>query len=430
LFSLDGNDRFLELQSEEPAKFIKIRIVGGTGKDTIISKNSFKSGKKIWFYDNKDKNNVGINLDFKDKRSNNPKDSIHKQNYKFKYDYSTPLLFPEYNVDDGLFLGLGFQYKKFAFRKEPYSFVQKIGFNIATRTSAVNIKYNSDYRQVWKNWNLSVNAGLLGPKYVVNFFGFGNNTQFSGSNITYYRVKFMQFVIDPYIYKNITEKVKVRFGPEYKYVKVIETPERYISSGNTGLSPKTFSGNNFFSLKAGLSYSNIFNVLIPKTGYVANFEMSGTNQFGSSVSFININSDVSLFYTLPRLSFLTFATRVGGAHNFGNYYFYQANTLGGTTNLRGYRRTRFYGRSSVYNNNDLRVKLFRLNTYLIPFEGGVFGFFDQGRVWADNESSSAWHTGYGPGVWFLFYKRLLVSGCLGYSPHEKTVVNFTSGFSF
>src|SRR5438045_372163 len=49
--------------------------------------------------------------------------------------------------------------------------------------------------------------------------------------------------------------------------------------------------------------------------------------------------------------------KAGAATNIRNdYEFYQANTLGGPTNLRGYPRTRFAGKTSFYQNTKLRLK--------------------------------------------------------------------------
>ncbi|MEO5569739.1 MAG: BamA/TamA family outer membrane protein, partial [Bacteroidia bacterium] len=87
----------------------------------------------------------------------------------------------------------------------------------------------------------------------------------------------------------------------------------------------------------------------------------------------------------------------------------------GSGNLRGYLRGRYAGRSIVYTNVDLRVPLLRFHSYLFPGFAGVLGFYDQGRVWNDNETSNTWHSGYGGGVWL--------------SPLGMAIVNFTYAVS-
>ena len=79
---------------------------------------------------------------------------------------------------------------------------------------------------------------------------------------------------------------------------------------------------------------------------------------------------------------------------FGGFPFFRASTLGGKYNLRGHRSTRFTGRSSAFNNLDLRIGLFRFSTYAAVGEVGLLGFHDLGRVWTDGEESDVWHQAY------------------------------------
>jgi hemolysin activation/secretion protein len=141
-----------------------------------------------------------------------------------------------------------------------------------------------------------------------------------------------------------------------------------------------------------------------------------------------------MFYLTPNFPFqLTWAGRIGGAHNFGDYRFYQANTLGGTTNLRGYRITRFAGRSSVYANFEARVKLADFSVYLFPGTFGILGLIDHGRVFSDNDASRKLfqdlHRGVGGGIWFDLAKKGLVSGTYSFGEKER-LVNLNFGFLF
>ena len=79
------------------------------------------------------------------------------------------------------------------------------------------------------------------------------------------------------------------------------------------------------------------------------------------------------------------------------------------SNLRGYRRTRFHGQTSLYNNLEARLSLGQFGTYLAPVSYGLIAFNDVGRVWTDGETSDTWHHGYGAGVLFspLRYGRVI-----------------------
>jgi len=113
--------------------------------------------------------------------------------------------------------------------------------------------------------------------------------------------------------------------------------------------------------------------------------------------------------------------RAGVSHNVGDFPFYQANTLGGASNLRGYRNTRFAGRTSFYTNLEARVQLFHFTSRLAFGDVGLLGFVDSGRVWTDDESSRTWHTGLGGGIWTDLYGVVLPTLTVGYSEDGPTI---------
>jgi outer membrane protein assembly factor BamA len=127
---------------------------------------------------------------------------------------------------------------------------------------------------------------------------------------------------------------------------------------------------------------------------------------------------------------LVLAMRFGWAKNYGKYEFPQAMYLGGTDNLRGYRKQRFAGRSMLFNNTELRIHLFDFNTYLFPGSFGISLFNDVGRVWADGESSQKWHDGYGAGVWIAPIRRVVLALSLAHSKEEDIFPRLTFGFQF
>ena len=140
--------------------------------------------------------------------------------------------------------------------------------------------------------------------------------------------------------------------------------------------------------------------------------------------------DMRIFMSLADHSRLVLATRLGWSKNYGDYEFPQAMYLGGTENLRGYRKQRFAGRSMLFNNTELRVRLFDFNTYLFPGSFGVLAFNDVGRVWADGEDSIDWHVGYGGGIWIAPIRRFVIAAVVAHSKEEKLLPRLTFGFQF
>ena len=128
---------------------------------------------------------------------------------------------------------------------------------------------------------------------------------------------------------------------------------------------------------------------------------------------------MSFYWSFRLPARFTLATRFGGGLNIGDYEFFQANTLGGLSNLRGYRRTRFTGESSLYNNTDLRLRLFNFKAYVFSASLGILAFHDIGRVWADGEDSRIWHTSAGGGVWVAPFSQTVISFMYGISKEDQ-----------
>ena len=122
------------------------------------------------------------------------------------------------------------------------------------------------------------------------------------------------------------------------------------------------------------------------------------------------------------------AFRAGGSAINGNPEFYQLNTLGSHENLRGYRKQRFYGKHSLYNNNELRL-IFNTRSKVFNGKMGVIGFYDIGRVWYPGEQSDTWHAGYGPGIFLSLFNKVTLSAAYGISNDDR-VYSAYLGFYF
>ncbi|HYE57828.1 MAG TPA: BamA/TamA family outer membrane protein, partial [Rhodothermales bacterium] len=143
-----------------------------------------------------------------------------------------------------------------------------------------------------------------------------------------------------------------------------------------------------------------------------------------------LRSSMTLYATRASVPWATLGLRVGGEHLVGAFPFYDAATLGGTTNLRGYRAHRFAGRSTFFAGAEPRIRLNRFRAVLWPAgEFGVLAFADAGRVWADGMPKGPWHVGYGAGVWGALSSRL--GGTLTYDVSQETrAVSLRFGFAF
>jgi outer membrane protein assembly factor BamA len=127
----------------------------------------------------------------------------------------------------------------------------------------------------------------------------------------------------------------------------------------------------------------------------------------------------------PSLHFMA-----GGVKTWGRLPFFLAPSLGGSHTLRGYRPDRFAGDAALYGSTELRIPLTRLQL-IVPGQQGVFGFFDAGRVYFEDESSDEWHTSAGGGLWFSFLTRSSVMYVgVGAPTKDKEGARLVLGFGF
>ena len=87
-------------------------------------------------------------------------------------------------------------------------------------------------------------------------------------------------------------------------------------------------------------------------------------------------------------------------------------------NLRGYRRYRFAGKSKLYNQAELRLKIADFRTYLFPGSIGIYGFYDIGRVWVANDTQKKTLSGYGGGLWISPLRRIMLNVGYGVSKED------------
>ncbi len=78
---------------------------------------------------------------------------------------------------------------------------------------------------------------------------------------------------------------------------------------------------------------------------------------------------------------------------------------------------------------ELRVKLFKSESYILPGDVGLMGFYDLGRVWQRSESSRKWHYSYGGGFYYAPFNLVLVSATYGISDEDQ-LFNFSLGTKF
>ncbi|HEY8401897.1 MAG TPA: hypothetical protein VIK89_11580 [Cytophagaceae bacterium] len=435
LYGLDGEDKFIITGNTNDG--IKIRIIGGEDTDTIIERSSV-SGlfKKTIIYDTENDNVIEAGSEAKLKLEN--KDIINFPGLdRFRYDYFGPQFDLFFNQDDGFFIGAGVIYQKYKFRTSPYGVQHRFLISRATKTGSIRIFYEGDIKKVIGQWNLGLHLNRFTPSFAMSFFGFGNNSVFDNDNLEFYNLKLDYNEAWVSLYKSHKTWLKAGIGPKHEYFNLKFTPGTFTAETFTEESSDIYNGKHYLGLRGFFSINTKNNLANPTRGIYFTGEANLNQQINGSKDFYQKYQSEFRFYLTPNLPFqLTFAGRVGGAINYGDYEFYQANMLGGTQymlgtpmNLRGYRKTRFIGDKSLYTNAEVRWQFLQFNAYIFPGKLGLLGFVDNGRVWVRNESSKDWHTGYGGGIWLDIYDRVVLTTFYSIGENDS-LYNFRIGFVY
>ena len=438
LYGLDGDDLF-EVKGEAK-KGILIRIIGGKGEDEIKDQSRVGGlSRKTKVYDTKQGNILDLGKETKDLTST--RENVNSYDRKdFKYNKLIPLVLASINRDDGIFLGGGVIYENHGFRKSPFKSRHIFTGQGALATGAFQLKYRGAFTDVVGPWDLMVDFDISAPNSVTNYFGFGNETTFNQNAddefnvpkaIDYYRLRFKYINHIGLLTKHFG--ANTTFGIGHQFVSV-NVEQDYGGEDRFFLDPTNITDSTFFSSKIfegavlRFQYDSRDSPQLTTRGINWITELkafAGLNSISNNLA--TLSSELSFFFSFRLPSRFTVATRFGGGHNFGTSEFYQAQSLGGLSNLRGYRRDRFYGDSRFYNNTELRLKLGTLQNRIVPISLGIYGFNDVGRVWYDNEDSNKWHNGYGGGIWISPLNASVISLELAHSK-EELLFNFRLGF--
>lgn len=429
LYGLNGEDKFV-IDSGTSSK-IKLRIIGGEGIDTFLINGSIRN--KIYDY------LPGNNYLAKGRKTRNfLSDSYDVNKYEpvgFKYNQKQlPLLNVGYNGEDKVLIGAGFSLKEFGFRKTPYARYQKLGFLFSPFSSAFQVEYTGIFNQVMGPKDLVIHSQLFHP-VLNNFYGLGNKTtnQFSKE---FSRVRYKYFETEILIRQRyFNDLLQVFVGPSYTNYWA-----RYADNGNKVLgksslvgldSASIFNPKHYAGGKFAIYINNLNSELLPTRGVVWNTLFStayGLNKNSKNIT--SLTSDLQVFASLSNPAKVIAVLRFGGGHIFNeNFEYFQALTLGSDNYLRGYRKNRFAGQSYMYQNTELRIKLFDAKSYIVSGPVGLIIFNDVGRVWMPRENSKKWHNDFGGGIYFAPFNIAILSATIAHSP-EENLFNFSLGTKF
>ena len=428
LFGLREEDRF-EVTGKSGNPSIKIRIVPGPERDEVVTTDEASSVRKrtrVYGWPGEDK----LDLSRETEAHLTRYTRFNRYDYRdVNYDYGLWLPAAGFNVDDGVRLGLLYQRNHYTYHRR---FRQIYKATFATASLGLRLDYNFSVLDVAPRFDVGLDIAYQTPSYAVNFFGRGNETvELPRDELpdgrSFYRIR--QELIS--FYPNVTIRNKnhiggLTVGVGGESIRLERDLERFLGNDAYPASSPLFERHNYYGAKASYRYANVDKRAFPREGMDFNVSSTLLNRVEPASDVVgSLNASLTVYQHLWRGAVL--AMRTGGGVSFGDYFFYQGQTLGAGT-LRGYRRERFNGDEQVYQNIDYRQqwKIRKLRS-----RGGFFVSFDHGRVWLDEGTSDTWHYSYGGGI-FLRPLSLFGLSVGYYIPEDEStnVVRVVAGFDF
>lgn len=432
IYGLGGKDE-IKLTGDVN-KGILVRVIGGYGKDKIEDA-SHVSGIKNYTH--------VYDLEKKTQITSGKSTKVHTSKYKSanaydRKDYKENIVYPNFwlgvNPDDGFFLGGGFTYLKHGFRKEPFKESHRLLGNVAIKNGAFNLLYTGIFTDVFGKTDLRLDALMNNPKST-NFFGYGNQTtyDFHSDNNADYLTRYNSIEGRALLVWSNKIGSKFRLGPQYSYINTVTTPEPF-RTPDAGINYISQDPSQYASFLVDYEFSSKNKRVLPTRGLYFLLRGYFNNEVsGKAINNTLLKSRVTFYF--PIVKSTTFVLNASGTHVFNKFEYFHSASLGSLNFIksndivRGYRRDRFNGRSSLGINNELRIKLANLRTSLVPVEFGINGFVDVGRVWLDGETSRKWHSSVGGGVWFNPMDLVAINLYYTHTP-EENVIWFVLGFIF
>jgi len=432
LYGLGSDDQFII--TGEVNKSIKVRVIGGKGEDEILDSSKVNGGKSTIAYDNIKGMKIESGGEVKDKTSDRDRNVNSYDRLEFKYDGILPQFYGGYNPDDGIFLGGGASFLKQKFRKEPFGSKHTIRAMIAPKSGSFNLRYTSEYTDAIGNWDLLMGLDYFAPGFADFFYGMGNQTALDeearDEDTQFYRARYQNGRVGLGI-RNTSKNDfhTIRFGTYFRTVNINtedndDEPNRFIiqyadsiGRGSDSPSPLLDIRRNYIGGTVNYKLDTRNSDIFPTRGIIWNLGARAVWQIGDETNtYQNISSSISTYFSFGGSLRTTVALRAGGSANFGDFEFYQAPRLGGFATLRGYRRSRFAGDETFYQNTEIRIRLMEYRTPLFPGSFGITLIHDIGRVWTDNEDEfliddekATWHRGYGGGIWISPLGQAVIS---------------------
>ena len=440
---------------------ITVRIDGGGGSDTFTNASEARASK-THFYDYRGENafveGKGASIDerpFQRPPATTQPRRPSTARYALDWGKETatyPTLWAD--PDLGAFVRVVHGRTNFGFRKDPFASRHSFSGGLASQGYKPFASYEGTFRQVWSNIDARLVLEYSGLE-VTRFSGFGNDFRLENPS-SFYKVKQGGFVLAPaFEYHTRAQdgdesgdgaepprsEFTISLGPVIKWsnTPLDSNKDHFIGS----LDEPLYGTGSFgqIGVRGEIEYDRRDNPAYATQGFFARVAAAGyPGAWDVESAFGSVAGEARTYLTARIPANPTLALRVGGKKVWGNYPFHESAFVGGPGRVglgqgegpvRGLRKNRFAGDTSLYGNAELRLAVAEIE-FLVPGEFGLFGAADVGRVYyaGDPDDADDWHNGTGGGLWLSFLEHRATLSVAVMKGRDITGVYFRAGHLF
>ncbi|ALW85958.1 hypothetical protein AUC43_13160 [Hymenobacter sedentarius] len=434
LYGLDGKDIFT-VTGDGGSHSILVRVIGGDGKDRITDDSRAAGLRTLTkVYDVPD---TDLHLGPESDNHTSSRVGVNAYNREqFEYNSYRPSISLFYNANDGFGAGAGVTFLRQGFRKPGYKNMYQ--FNVQGSSNGL-FQVTASTRHRYAIGKVDVGAEVRYGNYFpfYRFFGLGNNTAFSQDQYDnkFYNARYRGYTLNAFLERTFFQRSILRVGPTYEDYTSSFAGNSYLGTTNLELSSgarANTSPQQLLGLNAVLDLDLRNRPSFAQRGARIRLQHDSYRQLNGAKNNFGLTQAFAEYYGTAKIGVpITLVLKGGGAKNYGpdsSIPFYKFASLGQTENLRGYYRNRFSGDASLYYNTELRFALGQVKTNFLPFYYGVFGFYDQGRVYFQGSSADGWHSGYGAGFYIAPVVETLALSVSYQKSAESTLIQFGLGF--
>jgi hypothetical protein len=298
--------------------------------------------------------------------------------------------------DVGLVLRAGWRQTRYGFRTRPYAASTVLTTEYATGVSGWRLTGSTDRRREGTPLHITARA-RMSELEIINFHGLGNDTpdDTAGTAAGFYRVRHRQWFFQPALALAVGTRSDLTFGPVVQLSTTGQDPGSFIAT----VRPYGFGDFGQAGLRLGLYLDERDQARYPRSGIL--LDLAATwfpGVWDVERDFGALSAAAANYYTLPVPLRPVLVLRANAKKLFGDFPYHESAFVGGRGSVRVLDRERYAGDASLGGTTELQIPLGTV-PLVLPFDIGVYGFADAGRVYLDGASPGGWHTGTGVGFW-------------------------------